>query len=31
MLSGFGNVFVDSKPEVNPNSAKEYFFLTKEN
>lgn len=31
MLSGFCNVFVDNKPEVNPNNAKDYFFLTQNN
>lgn len=31
MLSGFCNVFVDTKAEVSANNAKEYFFLTKNN
>lgn len=31
MLSGFCNIFVDNKPEVSANNAKEYFFLTKNN
>lgn len=31
MLSGVCNVFVDNKPEVNANNAKEYFFLTQNN
>lgn len=30
-LSGFCNVFVDTKKEVTANDAKEYFFLTKDN